>query len=154
MPLMLNVGLTRKVGLPNYSSVGAACHVEFELDAQVLNSDPEALQAKARVAFAACARAVDEELARHKPLSPDTHRASEPVTVACNGTARHERASQPLGSCSSSQVRALRAISRSRGLDLDALVGERFTVERAEELSRAEASCLIGELQVAARATA
>ena len=32
MPLKLNVGVSRKVGLPDYGSVGASCNVEVELD--------------------------------------------------------------------------------------------------------------------------
>jgi hypothetical protein len=154
MPLMLNVGLTRKVGLPNYSSVGAACHVEFELDAQVLYGDPEALQTKARVAFAACARAVDEELARHQSGSPRPLRATESASLVGNGIADGAGASRSTGPCSASQVRALRAISRRRGLDLDGLVGERFGVDQPEELSRADASRLIDELQAVGGATA
>jgi hypothetical protein len=31
MPLKLTVGITRKLGLPEYSSVGASCHVELPL---------------------------------------------------------------------------------------------------------------------------
>ena len=32
MPLKLNVGVSRKVGLPDYCSAGASCNVEVELD--------------------------------------------------------------------------------------------------------------------------
>ena len=32
MPLTLNVGLSRKVGLPEFSSIGASCGVAVELD--------------------------------------------------------------------------------------------------------------------------
>src|SRR5687767_219737 len=39
MPLTLNVGLTKKMGLPDYGSLGASCHVEVELDGSLLQCD-------------------------------------------------------------------------------------------------------------------
>ena len=44
MPLVLSVGLTKKLGLPAYSSVGARCNVQVEVDARLLERDPEAFQ--------------------------------------------------------------------------------------------------------------
>ena len=67
MPLKLTVGLSKKVGLPNYGSLGASCGLEVELPDQVLNADPEAFERQVRDAFAACARAVQEELEQHRP---------------------------------------------------------------------------------------
>jgi hypothetical protein len=32
MPLRLHVGLTKKIGQPDYGSLGASCSVEVELD--------------------------------------------------------------------------------------------------------------------------
>jgi len=37
MPLKLNVGVSKKLGLPEYSSVGASCNVEVELDSTMLH---------------------------------------------------------------------------------------------------------------------
>jgi hypothetical protein len=37
MPLKLNVGVSKKLGMPEYSSVGAACNLEVELDSGLLD---------------------------------------------------------------------------------------------------------------------
>jgi len=70
MPLKLNVGPSKKVGLPDYSSIGASCHVEIELP----DSGPSGFQAEAERAFAACRQAVDDELARHRTDGGDQER--------------------------------------------------------------------------------
>ena len=67
MPLKLSVGLSKKVGLPDYSSIGASCHVELEL----LDCGPNGFQAEAQRAFAACRQAVDDELAHHRTNGGD-----------------------------------------------------------------------------------
>ena len=43
MPMKLNVGLSKKVGLPDYGSLGASCHVELELDSTLLATDLDSL---------------------------------------------------------------------------------------------------------------
>jgi hypothetical protein len=67
MPLKLSLGLTEKHGLPDYGSIAAACHVELELDSSLLHGDLEGFHRRAREAYAACRRAVQDELARHQP---------------------------------------------------------------------------------------
>jgi hypothetical protein len=66
MPLKLTAGIARKMGLPNYSSVGALCHVEVELDGGLIQQSSEAFHAQVRQLYAACAQSVDEELARQQ----------------------------------------------------------------------------------------
>ena len=44
MPMKLNIGLSKKVGLPDYGRLGATCHVEVELDGSLLSDDVERLQ--------------------------------------------------------------------------------------------------------------
>ena len=71
MPLTLNVGISKKLGLPDYGSIGAICNVTVELDAALLTQDLDGFHRHIRNAYAACAQAVNDELARHKP-STDT----------------------------------------------------------------------------------
>ena len=66
MPLKLHVSINKKIGLPEYSSAGAACGIELELDQSLLMADPDGLQARVRQAYAACSQAVNEELERQK----------------------------------------------------------------------------------------
>ncbi len=68
MALKVSTGISKKLGLPDYCSVGASCHVEFELEASMLQNDLEAFQAKVRDAYIACCQAVSDELARHNEL--------------------------------------------------------------------------------------
>lgn len=72
MPLKLTVGLSKKVGLPNYGSLGATCGLEMELASSAQHDDPEGFERQVRDAFAACAQAVQEELDRHRPPPPRT----------------------------------------------------------------------------------
>jgi len=66
VPMKITAGVGRKLGLPEYSSLSASCHVEFEADAGLLQGDLEGFQQRVRRAYAACAQAVREELARQQ----------------------------------------------------------------------------------------
>jgi hypothetical protein len=62
MPMKLNVGVCRKIGQPDYGSLGASCDVQLELSDALIFDDPAAFQQRVRQAYAACERAVDEQL--------------------------------------------------------------------------------------------
>ena len=64
MPLKLSVGFNKKIGQPDFGSLGASCSVELELDSHVMARNPALLQQQAQQAFASCAQAVEGELAR------------------------------------------------------------------------------------------
>jgi len=81
MPLKINVGLSKKIGLPEFSSVGASCNVEFETDHTLLQEDPDKFHQRAQNAFSACRQAVEGELARHQ-------QANGAVNGAVNGSTK------------------------------------------------------------------
>jgi len=152
MPLTLNVGLAKKVGLPAYGSLGVSCSVEVELDAMLLLHDQETFQQKVRQAYVACQQAVQEEL--HRQQESDT---SEPRLAAhglplvagpTNGQARDR--TRP---ATTNQVRAIETIARRQQLDLGSLLQARFSAQAPADLSIAEASSLIDELNSAAPGT-
>jgi len=66
MPLKLLAGTSRKMGLPNYGSLGASCSMEVELSESLLGDDLDAFQRQVRTVYAACAEAVNHELTRQQ----------------------------------------------------------------------------------------
>jgi hypothetical protein len=86
--MKITAGVGRKLGLPEYSSASASCHVEFEADQQALN-DPSSFQQRVRAAFTACRDAVAEELGRYtggQPLGTGDGPAAPEPTNAASGT--------------------------------------------------------------------
>jgi hypothetical protein len=171
MPLRLNVGVSRKLGLPGYSSVGASCHIDLEVDSMLIHADLNAFHAQVRGAFLAAQQAVDDELARlqaqpatpvvvpaasanghdrhpaaeHGPDRPDGHQARPDGVPARAGGARN-RSARP---ASEGQVKAIYAIARSQQADLEGLLRDEYGVERPEALSLGQASRLIDQLKAA-----
>lgn len=96
MPLKLHVSINKKLGLPEFSSAGAACGIELELDQSLLVTDPDGLQARVRQAYAACRQAVNEELERQKAgatrgSAAMTTQDSHKVGQSANGHGASER---------------------------------------------------------------
>ena len=87
MPLKLNVGVSRKVGLPNYGSVGASCNLELELDATLLERDLDAFHNQIRGAYVAAHQAVHDELARLQTLTDGKPQA--PAWTSERGNSRN-----------------------------------------------------------------
>ena len=135
MPLKLNVGVSRKVGLPDYGSVGASCNLELELDSGQLERDLDGFQARVRDAYVAAHQAVHDELARLQV--PDETRAERPprsppgsaqewILPGRTGTARSDRAkddrSRVRKPATPNQVKAILAIARRQNTDLGRLL--------------------------------
>ena len=54
------------MGLPDYGSLGASCHLELDLDGSLVEGDLAGFHDRVRRTYAACAQAVEEELARRQ----------------------------------------------------------------------------------------
>jgi hypothetical protein len=61
--LKLHAGVSKKVGLPGFSSASASCTIEAELDSSLLN-DTQGFQMVVRRAYQSCEQAVQDEIAR------------------------------------------------------------------------------------------
>jgi len=161
MPLKLNVGVSQKVGLPNYGSVGASCNLEMELDAGLLEKDLDGFHARIRAAYVAAHQAVRDELARlHASTTNGAGSLSpaRPRSSAGNGTARvngngtvatrvqsdRTRAPRP---ATANQVKAIQAISRRQNTDLVGLLRHEYEIDRPEDLTIGQASELIDLLK-------
>jgi len=66
MPMTLSVGLSKKIGLPDYGSLGASCSVQVELESSLLRDDIDGFETEVRNAYTACRQAVQDELSRHQ----------------------------------------------------------------------------------------
>ena len=157
MPLKLNVGLSKKIGQPDFGSLGASCSVELELDSHTLARNPALLQQQAQQAFASCAQAVESELARHcspngqagGSHAPGQNGAANGHTNGHTTNGHHQNGHRkPNGrQATASQVKAIVAIAGRQRLDLARELQTRFHVDRPENLSISDASRLIDELK-------
>ena len=172
MPLTLNVGISKKIGLPDFGSVGATCNVSVELDAALLTREPDSFQRHVRNAYAACSQAVNDELARQTTpgASAPPGNASPTPAVATNGNgngtagnsqarpasnvAGHAQQTNGNGNgshgASQKQIGYINQLARQiRGLGvrkLDSLTGKMFGKPLAG-LSSLDASALIDQLK-------
>jgi hypothetical protein len=72
MPLKIQVGISKKVGLPDYGSLGASCSMEVELDQSFNSGDTGALQQQLRQVYRACRQAVEVELTTRQQPAPES----------------------------------------------------------------------------------
>ena len=173
MPMKLNVGLSRKVGEPNYGSRGATVNLELELDSTLV-AEPERLQERIRELFGLAKASIEEEL-HIEPAQPAVnvqHSAGQAATTprqqhangrngasrsTTNGYRSNGNGRQPANNpppATASQIRALHAIANRQGLNLEAVLQDRFDISDAATLTVAEASQMIDDLNATNTATA
>ena len=172
MPMKVSIGLSKKVGLPDYGSLGASCNVEVELDGALLQTDVEKFQQHVKRAYQACAQAVNEELARshgpstngngappangqsangngHPTSNGNGHATTNGNSQNTNGNghaATNGKSNGQRRSATVSQTRAIYAIARNQGINLGELM-ERYGVRKPDELDIKTASQVIDSLK-------
>ena len=142
MPIKLNCGLSRKVADQNYGSRGASINVEVEVESS-LAGNPTALKDRIKRIFGLVRDSLNEEL-NGAGKGQHGQNAQQPSSGASTGTGNGQKA--PARAATQSQVRAIGAIAKRLRVNLDELLGQRFQVKRAQELSIKQASQLIDEL--------
>ena len=163
--LKLHAGVSKKVGLPGFSSASASCTIEAELDSSLLQ-DHEGFQVVVQRAYQSCEKAVQDQIARltsdgdqrdssqsQEVIEVRTSPAISGARITTNGAellatnrAVFRDAPSPRPA-TASQVKAIRAIAARRKIDLVGLLRERFGLTTADELGIRQASALIDELK-------
>ena len=154
--LKLHAGVSKKVGLPGFSSASASCTIEAELDSSLLN-DTAGFQIVVQRAYQSCEQAVQDQIAR---LTSDTPEGTQPQEVievrtspaitgaSVNRIPATQFTNQPSSRpATASQVKAIKAIAARRKIDLVGLLRDRFGLTTADELGIRQASSLIDELK-------
>jgi hypothetical protein len=156
----LNVGGSRKVGQPDYGSVGASCNLELEINNELLERDLDGFHARVRSAYVAAHQAVHDELARlQAPIAVPHESSAPPPPSTANGRASGNGRTEPVPAgrsrarkpATDNQIRAIRSIARRQNADLDGLIRQEFGVGSVEDLSLGQASELIDILKAANR---
>ena len=159
--LKLHAGVSKKVGLPGFSSASASCTIEAELDSSLL-MDTAGFQIVVQRAYQSCEQAVQDQIARltHANGSDASQTNAQPqevvevhtspaisgATVTRIPAAQFSNQPSPRPA-TASQVRALRAIAARRKIDLVGLLRDKFGLTTADELGIRQASNLIDELK-------
>ena len=167
--LKLHAGVSKKVGLPGFSSASASCTIEAELDSSLLQ-DHDGFQVVVQRAYQSCEKAVQDQIARltsddqSEPSRPQevvevltspafsgarlttNSAATKSAELLATNRADFRDAPSPRPA-TASQVKAIRAICARRKIDLVCLLRERFGLTTADELGIRQASNLIDDLK-------
>ena len=166
--LKLHAGVSKKVGLPGFSSASASCTIEAELDSSLL-TDTAGFQIVVQRAYQSCEQAVQDQIARltHDGQSDASQPHVQPqeivevrtsptisgARITANGAETRAtnravfRDAPSPRPATASQVKAIRAIAARRKIDLVGMLRERFGLTTADELGIRQASNLIDELK-------
>ncbi|OAI48658.1 hypothetical protein AYO44_06760 [Planctomycetaceae bacterium SCGC AG-212-F19] len=138
MPLKLNVGLSRKLGEPNYGSRGASVNLEMELEAALVN-EPLKLRHRITQLFNIVRSAVADE---QKNGGSNGHEQGNG-----NGTTAPQHNPRVVRPVSPNQLKAIHVLARKGNVDLGRLLQEQCGARRLEDLTLLQASMIIDALK-------
>jgi hypothetical protein len=138
MAIKAHVSFTQKLGQPDFGSVGAGCTLEIELDASLLERDPDEFRGQLGLFYLTCRQAVEQQLAVFQGPQRSPARA--------NGKQGNNHA-PTLRPATPAQLHALWAICNKHGINLESLCLDEFDVQRADALDIRQASALIDRLK-------
>jgi hypothetical protein len=147
--MKLNVGLSRKVGEPNYGSRGASVNLELELDSALVG-DSARLKERIRQLFGVVRASLAEELnAAHGHSQQPSGNTKPAASQNGNGNGHSANPQQARDSrqATQAQVKAIERIARNRQVDLAVFLKDRFQLASPADLSLREASQAIDELR-------
>ena len=150
MPLKLNVGLSRKIGQPDYGSLGASCHLEVELDQSLVFYDLDGLHERIQNLFAACRQAVTEELAHQQDAGSESRPSNRNSEAVAGGPSNNSSADHSGHRASQKQLDyAQQLAGQIRGLGVRRLeaVAQKMFSKPLADLSSLDASGLIDVLK-------
>jgi hypothetical protein len=104
MAIKVCLGVSRKIGMPDYGSAGASCNLELEVDTSLLDADLAGFHERVKAAYVAAQQAVQDQLQRLQGTS-----AGRPTPDA-DGQSTDPKRSRAWGG----PIRADRATSRQR----------------------------------------
>jgi hypothetical protein len=157
MTIKINVGVNKKIGLPDYGSAGGHCNIEIEADNSILDNADQFLQ-RVKAAYELARQSVETELAHHRPGGNAVNQTRSP------GQSNRESESQPKQdyhnrnstgntfTASPKQQQFIASLIKGvKGLDwnkLDKFCSKKFG-KTCSQLSSKEASTLIEDLKAA-----
>jgi hypothetical protein len=158
MSTKINVGLSRKIGQPNFGSLGASCHIDLEIDPQTASLGPEAIQRQILTAFTICRQAIDAELAKsdqphmlfaacgfHPAEQPSATRRQKYHPPAIDpSVATPPRQPRP---ATAAQIKALHTIASRAGLTLANELQQQCGLTNPQQLTIQQASRMIDHLK-------
>lgn len=118
--IRVQAGITRKRGLPRFSSAQASCAIDAEING-FWPQDPERLSETIRGLYRLCESTVEEELDR---IEHDSRRVQAPP----------ERPASP------AQLRLIQSLARRKRIDLVEFLAHRVRAAQASTLTCGEAS--------------
>jgi hypothetical protein len=151
MTIKINVGVNKKIGLPDYGSAGGHGNIEIEADNSILDNAEQFLQ-RVKDAYEVARLSVEDELSHHRPgTSTGNNTRAESTQRQENrshSSGNHSSGSQYVAS-SKQQSFIASLVKGVKGLDwnkLDKFCSKKFG-KTCSQLSSKEASMLIEDLK-------